>query len=447
MADYRKNKTTTPRGVLIGGQDRPGLPRVLAYALPKVAIKSGDRIIHDLERITLYAAPLGHPKSFLDFDAIVLYAGIFEQRSPGSYDYIAYIRTDVRNASDLNRRDHELNTCIDEDRPIIFLVPDLPRNVGYPATDDNDLFRRFLNRNEFEWYHSKQPETFEAEIPEFEEYLRRHGVAHVGFKFGDEIIDSIVPINDSKRHCVAWEFLQRIFVLPAREPSDQEDAISIAESAVESVLNYRERLVKQLPKWTAEYRSQRESLLLDSIASISAQLDKSKEELADIEARKNLLTQKSDLLVFHVAKLLEEQLGFKIQKDDVKIQDASILDDNGGIRVVVEVKGSSGSFGLKEIGQVDSHRKRVNLDPGTLGWLIMNTKLGATSLQEKQDDRPVPDVQQRARDDNVLLIKTLDLLMCVDLIERGILDREELSATLLGSNGWLHVEDDRIVVE
>ena len=108
--------------------------------------------------------------------------------------------------------------------------------------------------------------------------------------------------------------------------------------------------------------------------------------------------------------------------------------------VVIEIKGVNGSFTRDNVNQVDSHRERLKLPPNTPGLLIMNTKMTAESLGDK-DEAPHADIIQKAVQDNVLLIRTLDLLRIADLVESETIAKDEFRSTIIGKSGWLRTDN------
>jgi hypothetical protein len=103
------------------------------------------------------------------------------------------------------------------------------------------------------------------------------------------------------------------------------------------------------------------------------------------------------------------------------------------------------NFSRQNINQVDSHRERLGLQLNTPGILVMNTHMDAESLAEK-DEPPHPDIIKKAVTDNVLLVRTIDLLRFADGVDASIFKKEDLLAILMNQLGWLKVADRRYEV-
>jgi len=108
-------------------------------------------------------------------------------------------------------------------------------------------------------------------------------------------------------------------------------------------------------------------------------------------------------------------------------------------------KGVNKNFARKDINQVDSHRERLGLQADTPGILVMNTLMDAKSLAEK-DQSPHPDIIKKAVTDNVLLIRTIDLLRFADGVEVGVFKKEDFLGILMSQSGWLKVAENKCEV-
>lgn len=143
--------------------------------------------------------------------------------------------------------------------------------------------------------------------------------------------------------------------------------------------------------------------------------------------------------------ILREVFELQVKTEDKRIEDAAIVDENGNVLAVVEIKGESGSFKREHVNQVDSHRERLYLPAKTRGLLIMNTNMKASSLAEK-DEAPHPDIIAKAVAENVLMMRTLDLLRYADLVEQGMRSRADFRNDIFTNAGWLRVEDSAVQV-
>ena len=68
----------------------------------------------------------------------------------------------------------------------------------------------------------------------------------------------------------------------------------------------------------------------------------------------------------------------------------------------------------------------------------MNTMRNADSLAGKEE-RPHPDIIKKAVGDNVLMIRTIDLLRYINAIQNGRATADEFRRIILSESGWLEV--------
>lgn len=162
----------------------------------------------------------------------------------------------------------------------------------------------------------------------------------------------------------------------------------------------------------------------------------------DIESRigeltrlKGVLCWRGDVLAEKVIEILAE-LGVPVEVDEKCIEDGRLVRTDGELYGVIEIKGVNGSIKRAMIAQVDGHRERQGLPPTAPGILIVNTRANAELLEGKEEDIH-PDIVTKAVSDNVLLVRTIDLLRIYAHVMSGKLARQELHHHLDTSSGWL----------
>jgi len=219
----------------------------------------------------------------------------------------------------------------------------------------------------------------------------------------------------------------------------------MAVTAIRAARDYRERIREAFPEWIAEYRLGEENELIAKAEELRGKLLTLESEIDVYKQYKGALCFRSDPLVRVVKEILHDFFAIDLEVDDKCIEDAALKDEDGNTQGVFEIKGVTGNFTRQNVNQVDSHRERLSLPATIPGVLIMNTIMSAESLADK-DQQPHPDIIKKGAADNVLLIRTLDLLRCADLSQRGKLRNEEFRAAILARGGWLKAADDRIEI-
>lgn len=439
----RRDKSMTASELRAGAADRKSVSRFLVYALPR---PNGDdkATVRKFDDFHLHDLPLGHPDSFANFEAVVCFAGAFEDITP-SED--VWERSTVKCArNDLDRREREFFTAIERGTPFVFLARDISLFIDNRPNAQTDLFRRVLDRFSILWQQFGTPLAHaEATIPEFRKYFEKHGVAYLQFNLENLDDKSYTAISGTGNRTVAFEVGRKLFFLPCRNPQTQCEAQEIAADALRAVSAYRERMTQEMPEWVGEFQFTKEKAVRVEVDRHRAETVRLETELDGYTKRKGALCYRSEPLVEVVIALLESVFGLRIESDEQCIEDACVLDGDGNILAVVEIKGVKGNFKRDNVNQVDSHRERRRLPPETPGLLIMNTKIDAESLAEK-DDAPHPETIAKAVQDKVLLVRTLDLLRYADLVESGTVAKEDFSSTILSDSGWLKVENNAATV-
>ena len=233
-------------------------------------------------------------------------------------------------------------------------------------------------------------------------------------------------------------FDDRLFMLPCTMQHTHVEYVAAANAAVAAVRAYRNRVSKELPASIAEFRFQQETQRLDALEELNSKASILESEIAEYQERKGLLCFQSSPLVQLLQKVFAESFQIDLTIDDEKlIEDASWHEKSSDKTLAVfEIKGVRTSFSRENVNQVDSHRERLGLKPDTPGVLIMNSIMSAQSLVDK-DQPPHHEIIKKAVGNNVLLIRTLDILRLIDLIERGVTTPAEFQRILLGESGWL----------
>jgi hypothetical protein len=141
-----------------------------------------------------------------------------------------------------------------------------------------------------------------------------------------------------------------------------------------------------------------------------------------------------------VIEVFEKTLPLKPRREEAFREDLT-LDSTGNIVALVEVKGVSKGVTREHVNQADSHRERNGMPPEFPSLLIINTNMkNSISLADK-DQTVAPEQSQHACRNNVLILRTLDLLNLASLHMSGKLTPDEVVELLTTSRGWLKVGD------
>jgi len=447
----RKTKDLAKGEYLIGKPDKTPSLRFLSYGLPCENYKI-KYAIHDCDEFEVDDEPLGASVSFLNYDGIVVFAGVFEKINRYTEHHVLngdFPQTSISciALNDLNLRERELFTAIRKDKIAIFLVPGLPKgDSGEREVSNTDLFRRFLESFEISWVSLQEPVShLNSQISEFQPYIEQYGVAHVFITRDYSNRDSIKVICGNDDCPAAFSLFDKAFILPCSYPKTHEQALGAAESAIRAVISYRKRISKAKPEWISDFRFTQENLLINDAKALQQELNQIETNMDCYSNYKGALCYRSDPLVDVVTNIIDKFFGISLVKEEEFVEDASLKDGSGNRTAVFEIKGVNSNFSRQNVNQVDSHRERLGLQPNIPGILVMNTLMSAKSLNEK-DQSPHPDIIKKAVTDNVLLLRTIDLLRFADGVEAGILKKEDFMDTLMSQSGWLKVADNKCEV-
>lgn len=417
-------------------------PRFIAYAVPRAR---NDEKVHiwNGDGFKVFSVPLGDDSSFLDFDGMVFFGGAFDRVVNG------FSRTEVvcANQGDLDLREREFYSAVLGKKPAVILLHRLLQRVDFCDVDfRTDLFRRIAVSFEIEWNCSERPSPLvESTAPEFRDYVSRFGAGYVALKYRGREMDFLKPICKVDSTIYGVTIVDKVVILPCIIPQSAEKAQQIVTAAVAATIAYRKRVSREKPNWVGEFIFDRERKLGTELDAAQQQAVKLESEIDNYADWKGALCFQSDPLVNVILRLLDHFFGIKLVVDQKYIEDATLRGDNDAILAVFEIKGVKGTFTRGNVNQVDSHRERLGVPPTTPGVLIMNTKLGAASLKEKEE-QPHPDIIGKAVDENVLLVRTLDLLRFADGVEKGFFKANDLRTLFLTKAGWLRVQADNVEI-
>ncbi len=375
-----------------------------------------------------HPVPMGGGAAFQDFDGVVVFPGAFEETA---------------DPVELDQRERQFHTASKQGRPFIFLLPSLPDPGALRSGGAvNGLFRRVASYLGISWWSDTTPyPALESAIPEFSDYIGKYGAGYVYMEppLGDPSRTSIVCRDGETVYGMAIN--DQIFFLPCTGPSSSQQAAEMASAAVAAVIAYRKRVSRELPEWVDKFAFDNEERIRAKAEEHRTQLKALEREISAYRDFKAVLCLQSDPLVEAIRKIVDHFFDLRLTVDGKKIEDATLCDAEGKIQAVIEIKGINGNFDRKMVNQVDGHRERLGLPAEVPGIAIVNTFRSEESLGGK-DQPPNSEIIQKASQDNVLLIRTLDLLRFADLVERGVKTKEDFRNVLLKEHGWLCVTSE-----
>ena len=184
-----------------------------------------------------------------------------------------------------------------------------------------------------------------------------------------------------------------------------------------------------------------EATVRDRIKELETEIARLKTQLAEAREAKKILLVTGDELRTEVMRFFTEALSSPAQR----------AEGAGDFWLVAEAVGENWAFGeIRE--SADGNVTRANLaeviiDRSNAGQgddfpaiLVVNTYASKTTMDER--DQPIPeDVRRRAAEDNVLVVRTLDLVRLHQKETSGFPGIKEFLEAIRSGGGWFEVND------
>ncbi|GAH05117.1 unnamed protein product, partial [marine sediment metagenome] len=166
-------------------------------------------------------------------------------------------------------------------------------------------------------------------------------------------------------------------------------------------------------------------------------------ELTQFQNYKAILTTSGDILNELISKILNEYFLISIDSSDNKKEDIKILNEKDDIIAFVEVKGTKRGVKREYIDQADSHRERAGVTNETPGILIINNEMSIEGIENRKEAVIAKEQIIHATNRNVLIIRTIDLLNLMLLLEKDQDRKSRFLSIVLNNSGWLKVESNK----
>ena len=276
---------------------------------------------------------------------------------------------------------------------------------------------------------------------EYKKYLEDYGVCQTYFEIPSYEKINIKAICGIRGVFTGGLVEEQIFFLPCLAPDKDETAtIKLFSTVASSLYESISKLAKEIPSWINDGLIFPEELKsIDKLNNLSKEITQIEVNLNIYKIYKSCLAQSGDALVESVSTVFESVFKLRVIRDEQFIDDIKLYipqEAEDKIIALVEVKGVNSGVKREHINQADSHRERSGLPNSFPALLIINSKMDATTFEEK--DLEVAHEQiRKAVGDNVLIMRTIDLLNIVYLIENGTITKDSFLCILLTANGWL----------
>jgi SAM-dependent methyltransferase len=419
------------------------IERIMVYASENVGLTSPKGGIRS-RNFQVEFEPFDTKKRFNEFDGIILFQGCFENVHretdwKGSEYYILKYDKD-----ELDKRLNETRLLLKQGGYICFVLCRRFVDGDNRIWQNTDLAKIFLNLQSF--YRedlSTRTTWIRCVRNEFRRFLEIYGAALATFHTLNKDIEikPIAMLDSRLTGMIMWD---KRFFIPALLPENVEERVSeFFTLLADALVATRRKLVFEVPIWADKLVFPNETSLQEEKTKAIARIEEINVAIDEYKNYKKALIQGDEQLVDTVSDILKRGFGFDINAADEYKEDLKILNSEGEPLIFCEVKGVNRGVQREHINQADSHRERAGLPATFPAILMINTHIkNARNLEEKDKDVPMEQVVH-ARKNNILIIRTLDILrlLCLKL-ERNI-PKETILVLLCSPGGWLRVRADK----
>ena len=419
--------------------------RVLVYA-PERAGYPSPKAVDTGNNIELVFAEFKSKEKFQTYDGVIMFQGIWAKwKQSSDYSVSENYLTDVQN-DELRKRVKQLQQLLKNGGFVCFLM-------GKMRYNDFDLSKYVISWFPSSYYNAIADNEFvKANYDELKKYIDNYGVAKTTFSHHGDIDFKVLASTENYDGNVGVCFERQIFFLPCHAPDrKEEDVVELFKTLVPSLVSLFKKINQELPDWISNYKFKLEEELISERKELHEKLSSITERLITFEKYKQVIAYSGEPLRTSISFLLSEGFGFSINMDDDLKEDLKIMSSErdpqkNKVLALIEVKGVNGNVDREAVNQVDSHRERGGYKSSMAGILIANTFI-KTANSIKAKDKPVNAEQvQHAYRNNVLIIRTIDLIRALNLC---LVDKDAISKFkqhLFSDCGWLEVKDDVFIL-
>lgn len=430
-------------------QSREGQFSVAVHGAESFGLQLDSAELDD-RNYRLQFIPYRTEQRLAEFDGVITFQQLFERFEHKS-NYMRSWWAHSYDQDELDKRAKEADILVKNGGFIVFLlhVPFRDRvyqNGHSTEYKDTDLAKRFLNWNRLYRTDLDQRYTgLRCVRDEFRQFFDLYGAVVTTFSYHGGLSWRNLALRGSNP--VSMVIADRLFFVPCLLPNEssgrKEEFYRLLSDAVVTCVK---KLRVALPAWADDFLLPNEQVLVDEQSALSARLEQLEKERAAVTRFKRVLLGDGDSLVEDVVHLLTQGFGFTVDPDDYGQEDLRILNDEGNPLVFTEVKGTTRGVKREHVNQADSHRERAGLSADFPTVLLINTHTkNSRSIGEKDQDVASEQVAHAVKM-RVLIVRTLDLLNLLALLQKNLLNKDDILSLLQTNIGWLKVSGKEIEI-
>ena len=380
-------------------------------------------------------------------DGVIVPQGIFEKIETrtdlfsGLFGEKTFVLVDK---SLLLERERQVFNLLRDGKWICFLVGEITDQIAQglhsEPISDTDLCKRILNAfmiDRRRRYRLEIPLELKVRDEEFEPYMSHYGRPTTVFELPQDL--------PTERHAIAWlgngvvgmEIDAQLFFLPFESTRRTlEVATHILTLLTPAINQYRRDRIIAVPDWVDEFHFKPEEPLYLEINDLLGKLNRLESELASLKDYKAILASSGIYLRNKLVALFESVFDLKVQCIDREERFLVVKDDDSPV-ALVESEGIQGGVQAASIERLARARRQHGLRDLFPAALLINNDMAVTNVGERSATSIGSDVLQAAVQQNVLIMRTIDLLFLLNHLEKSPNKKGRMLHLLTSGSGWL----------
>jgi hypothetical protein len=330
---------------------------------------------------------------------------------------------------------------------LVYMPSDFDSFGDYRSHSEVALGERILQRENIWVEQITRTNDLSAPAKKLEEFVREYAATEYSFSYTGAAhqFAHIVCKTKEASPKVCGFALQKgkglLYVMPGEPARDSEEPF--IKTLVACLLDdIRERQRPEGAPIAASFQFTKEKEIRAEKQAIEANLKKIDTTIATYRERKDILYLRDDPLANRLPEWLRMYLGFKTNRIEEYIEDFWIIDDKEAKLAICEAKGLSKNVKREHITALVQHREHHELADDFPSILFVNTFADAETAEEKDKQRITKIECKKAVNNHVLIVRTLDLVRLLDLLEQGKIESPTITQLLLSETGWLKVSGE-----
>lgn len=426
--------------------------KIMVYGLEqKNIIPPAD--VFKSRNFEVHYCPLKTLERFNDYDGIVLFNQTFEEFEIYNGMYGQSIRH-LHDSLEMDKRQKELQLLFKKGGFVCFLMDDVFFDSSSSGNYQNtDLSKTYLNKRRLhrENYREKVHDL-EIKIDDFRDFLSHYGVASSFFSdyYHDSEFKTIA--TDGGNRTLAMQVNRNEFYLPAHLPVNSHERINeFFRSLLNGLTSYYNKLAVEIPDWVKAFPFVEDQQIQAETEELNSRLLELERRNKIIDVYKSTLLLSGDDLVGSVAEVFRSGFKFEVNSNDDLREDLKLLDENGQVFCLCEIKGTNKGITREYINQADSHRERAGFNSDFPTMLIVNGNIkNSKSIEDKEQNQEVaPDQIKHAVKMNILIFRTIDLLNLLNLYLSSQITKDDILQIIKLGGGWYkcNINGKQLLVE